>query len=599
MKILFLYILSLIAFTAVSLSSFAQNNTVDINSSNPGTSGLRFKQLNNGNIPAINPSNGILSLDSNGKVIWVTAEYSGGLKVCDLPPYWVNTKLTGYQVRWAPFNISHPDSSIICAGQIYDDLKRVGIGTTTMYAKLHVINDEASYNVAIRGDNTLNTTSDGVIGYANRYGLYGQSLAANGFGVYGIMNPSTSISFNAGVYATASNNTNMAFYGGGNYGVYGMAPTNVGNNIGVIGVGRSSVNTNYGVQGRGSGSTAQTSSSMNFGVYGEVLAIANCPASGFAIYGHSENNQVNYGVYGLGRKGTSSNALNNTVSFGVAGYYPGCDGTQMSCGYAVYGNAPSNPSGGCFGNSWAGYFEGNLHYTGTLSGPSDEILKINPQPIDSGLAWIKKMKPEYYTFATERYPSLNLASGVHYGLIAADLQKILPDLVIPIVSPPIYDALGNKVAEAVHYNGVNYIELIPVLIDAVKELNGKVELLQSQLNSCCAASGPTITGDGSKGNGSSNQTVELRNPGQIYLGQNVPNPYSNQTSIPYYIPNDVSKAVIAFYDHIGRTISTVEIIGRGEGQLTTLTSGLEDGVYIYSLLVDDKLIDTKKMVKQH
>lgn len=596
MKSPFLYILSLIALTATSNSVFAQN-TVEINSATPERSGLRFMKLNNLNIPAINVSNGILSLDSSGAVIWVT-DRTGYLKICDKPPLWVNALPTGYQVRWAPFNIAHPGASTICAGQIFDDLKQVGIGTTSMFAKLHVINDQTTNNVAIKGENILNTSSDGVIGYANRYGVYGESLTAGGFGVYGKMNPSTPTGFNAGVFATASNNTNLAFYGGGNYGVYGMAPTNVGNNIGVIGVGRNSVNRNYGVQGRGSGSASQTSSNMNFGVYGEVLAISNCPATGFAICGHAENNQINYGVYGLGRKGTSSNALSNTVSYGVAGYFPGCDGTQLSSGYAVYGYAPSNVSGGCFGNSYAGFFEGNMHYTGTMSGPSDEMLKINPQPIDSGLAWIKRMKPEYYTFATDKYPTLNLSSGVHYGLIAADLARILPDLVIPITSPPIYDSLGNKIGDAVHYSGINYIELIPVLINAVKELDGKVDLLQSKLNSCCVT-GQTNSGIDPEGNGIAHQTVELRNLKLIYLGQNIPNPYSNQTSIPYYIPNDVSNAVITFYDHLGRIISFVEIIGRGEGQLTTLTSNLEDGTYLYSLVADEILIDTKKMVKQH
>ncbi|MEO5673088.1 MAG: hypothetical protein ABIQ74_00440 [Chitinophagales bacterium] len=56
-------------------------------------------------------------------------------------------------------------------------------------------------------------------------------------------------------------------------------------------------------------------------------------------------------------------------------------------------------------------------------------------------------------------------------------------------------------------------------------------------------------------------------------------------------------AQIIFTDELGRTVNTVEIISKGKGQLTILTSQLEDGIYNYSLVIDGELISTKKMVK--
>lgn len=55
----------------------------------------------------------------------------------------------------------------------------------------------------------------------------------------------------------------------------------------------------------------------------------------------------------------------------------------------------------------------------------------------------------------------------HYGLLAQDVQKLFPDLV---------KENGDG------YLSVNYIELIPLLIQAVQELSGEVEELKKQLD---------------------------------------------------------------------------------------------------------------------
>jgi hypothetical protein len=95
------------------------------------------------------------------------------------------------------------------------------------------------------------------------------------------------------------------------------------------------------------------------------------------------------------------------------------------------------------------------------------------------------------------------------------------------------------------------------------------------------------------------QTIELKNVQSNFLGQSVPNPHESQCTIPYRIAPSVMNAEIVFSDQLGSEISRVEIVTRGAGQLTVLSSQLEDGLYSYSLITDGKLIDTKKMVKQH
>ena len=44
-------------------------------------------------------------------------------------------------------------------------------------------------------------------------------------------------------------------------------------------------------------------------------------------------------------------------------------------------------------------------------------------------------------------------------------------------------------------------------------------------------------------------------------------------------------------------INTVEITTKGEGSLLVYGADLSSGIYNYSLLVDGKVIETKKMIK--
>src|SRR5207247_402907 len=143
----------------------------------------------------------------------------------------------------------------------------------------------------------------------------------------------------------------------------------------------------------------------------------------------------------------------------------------------------------------------------------------------------------------------------------------------------------------VDYNVVNYVGLVPVLLKGIQELNDKVNDLQSQLDGCCGL------GRAEGNNNSNQQTIDLKSAHINSLGQSVPNPHKDQCSIPYYIDETAGSAQIIFTDEMGRVVNNVDVIGRGNGQLTVFSSQLADGVYSYSLVVDGKVVDTKKMVK--
>jgi hypothetical protein len=84
---------------------------------------------------------------------------------------------------------------------------------------------------------------------------------------------------------------------------------------------------------------------------------------------------------------------------------------------------------------------------------------------------------------------------------------------------------------------------------------------------------------------------------QNILLQNFPNPFGNTTEIIYNILNTSSNVFINMYDVVGREIKSVYLTEKGKSKITLDCTGLSEGVYFCSLLVDDKVVDTKKMIK--
>ena len=80
------------------------------------------------------------------------------------------------------------------------------------------------------------------------------------------------------------------------------------------------------------------------------------------------------------------------------------------------------------------------------------------------------------------------------------------------------------------------------------------------------------------------------------LNQNSPNPFSDNTVITYYVPETVQQAQINIYDAMGNAIKRFDIREKGEGNVTFNASNLKRGIYMYSIVADGKLIDTKKMI---
>jgi flagellar hook assembly protein FlgD len=84
--------------------------------------------------------------------------------------------------------------------------------------------------------------------------------------------------------------------------------------------------------------------------------------------------------------------------------------------------------------------------------------------------------------------------------------------------------------------------------------------------------------------------------GSCLLKQNYPNPFSESMRINYYLPDDIQKATIYIYDMNGKQLKSIPLNQKGNGSITIKGSELKAGMYMYALITDGQIIDTKRMI---
>ena len=80
------------------------------------------------------------------------------------------------------------------------------------------------------------------------------------------------------------------------------------------------------------------------------------------------------------------------------------------------------------------------------------------------------------------------------------------------------------------------------------------------------------------------------------LYQNIPNPFSIQTEIKYYIPESATNGSLLIFNMQGTLIKSLLISAFGNGSQTISGSELKPGMYMYTLIEDSKEVDTKRMI---
>ena len=80
------------------------------------------------------------------------------------------------------------------------------------------------------------------------------------------------------------------------------------------------------------------------------------------------------------------------------------------------------------------------------------------------------------------------------------------------------------------------------------------------------------------------------------LEQNNPNPFTENSIIKFYIPQNTTNAMIKIYSLDGTEMAAFKSLAKGFGQVAVNANRLSPGAYVYTLIIDDKTIDTKQMI---
>ena len=310
------------------------------------------------------------------------------------------------------------------------------------------------------------------------------------------------------------------------------------------------------------------------------------------FWGHAEIANTSIGV-----KGSAGSA---TKAIGLLG-----DISNSTYGAAIYGAVNDGLAYYFTPGTYAGFFYGNVKVVGnvtannllpgTLLGESASSSANDPSlrsaSITSSLSGLnvttyQKERPEIPEITETIYGDLDIDTlqrgkepepdilddqyygKTHYALDADRLEESFPDLVYIKVD-------GSKV--------INYMEMIPLLVQSINELNAKIEVLEGQ----------SSEGTTKKTRSATNKKASSHSQNKLY--QNTPNPFKEQTVIRFSLADDVQDAAICIFDMTGKAIKKLPV---SSGMESVSIGGYElgEGMFLYSLVVNGQEIDTKRMI---
>jgi hypothetical protein len=189
----------------------------------------------------------------------------------------------------------------------------------------------------------------------------------------------------------------------------------------------------------------------------------------------------------------------------------------------------------------------------------------------------------------EHEERLNAIKITNQGVLEADkeISRLLAEI----------EALEN-----LNLQFVQRFEKLEVENQAFQDQNQQLEkrliVLEEKFNSICNMpcfqniQTPKTNDEGTgKGFGQRETLVELP-----ALQQNEPNPFSETTVIRYFLPEGSANAKIEVKNAEGKVVGNFTISQLGHGNITLASGTLSAGTYYYSLIINNNIVDTKKIV---
>jgi Chaperone of endosialidase len=461
------------------------------------------------------------------------------------------------------------DGSTLSTGTIFDNGTNVGIGTSTPAARLAVANTNLSLggtgSIQIGETNTTNLVFDN------------NEIMARTNGVASLL----SMNIDGG-----------ASFFGGNVGIGNSIPTVKLNVDG--GADATLAGGGYIVAGPVAGTNVRIDND-------EIMATANGLASTLSLNFDGGNvvNCVNGGNVGVGISAPAFKLdvfgdikTSGTLRMGTSGRLFSTTSFTISSNSNLDHETDNLDGLGTSAKRWVDVWA----VDGTIN-TSDIREKSNIKDLTYGIEDVMKLRPVSYIWTK------NPERGTKLGLIAQDLQKVIPEVVRDWERKADEVTGERKIVPSTRL-GVMYDDIIPVIISGVQDQQLTIETNTKELDALkkevAMLKEMIAQANLSETNNSSNNEIAdgstSANNERAVLEQNAPNPFKDKTTISYYIPENVKSAVVKIYSLNGDAMKTIQVNGTGKGFVEVNGGSFAAGTYTYQLILDDKTIDTKLMV---
>ena len=312
--------------------------------------------------------------------------------------------------------------------------------------------------------------------------------------------------------------------------------------------------------------------------------------SSYSVYMSSNNPAT--GCYNIGAEGT---ALRSTTSsgrtLGVRGVAGNC---TADWNFGVVGALQGNNNGaGVFGSAsqplgintngkYAGFFHGDMTATGAAklcwANPCDAELSSSTS-IQSALTIINSFHTKQ---GTPLIPATAGGSPQGDGNGGRPVSSEVHYAFIPSYTASTYPALVCQTAGGNSY--VNYTLVIPILVEAVKQLYTMASSLST---------GGAVTSGHEDGPATAPAMAETSRA--TFLQNITPNPFTTATVVRYQLPNGAGDAWLRIADMQDTPLHQIPLDTSAD-RVTINGNSLQPGMYICTLVVDGKDVDTKRMI---
>jgi|GEM_PF-2818201 len=433
----------------------------------------------------------------------------------------------------------------------------VAVGFKALHANQPTLTTNGIYNTGIGGNALFsNTTGTGNVGLGYGAGYTNISGIANTCVGYaaGYLNTDsygTFIGYAAGESNATGDFNTFVGYLAGQDNTIGNSNTFIGLDAGYNNI-SSSNNTSVGVQALGQTSgTSGTGNNTSLGY-----------KAGWTNQGGTNNTFVGYLADASGATLTNAAAFgnsaqvcaDNTMRFGNTSVIRWGFGVCAATGHAIeVGSTSANGNGA--------YLTSGGVWTDVPSSRNrkDQITQLDKNDILNKVVQLEV--PRWRIKGTESEYHIGPMADQFYGFFKVGTESTI---------------------SAMDKTGVLFLA-VQALDEKNRALEAKLTALQEQVKT-------------QGKNSERNATDVTLASGSIVLDQNQPNPFKEQTTITYFIPEDSKDVKIIFTDSRGTVLKEVEIAQTGNGQLNVYAQDLSSGIYTYTLIADGVTIDSKKMV---